>query len=93
MATKKEAKASAKEQILQLFEQARLNEKNAQKHIKNAIRIALKNRIRLSKELKKTFCANCNTLFHHGKNSLLRVRKNYITIHCKTCQQNTRIAT
>lgn len=92
MTTKKEAKASAKEQIISLFEQAKQSEKNAQKYVGQARKLALKHRIRLPKETKRTFCANCNTLFRPGKNCLIRVRKRYVTIHCRQCQQNTRTA-
>jgi ribonuclease P protein subunit RPR2 len=87
----------AKERIEILFSLAKnvidSHPERARRYIELARKIGLRYNIRLSRELKRSFCKKCNTLLISGKTCLNRLdtAKKTINIICKNCGNIIRI--
>ena len=85
-------KRIAKERITELFRQAAERKQYAKRYVGLARKIALRYRVKIPPELRKKYCALCNSLFRFGQNCTVRKKKSHITIHCE-CGASTRIPT
>jgi ribonuclease P protein subunit RPR2 len=81
----------AKERIEILFEQAEKNFKKrperSRRYVELARKIGLRYNVRFSKELKRKFCKNCNSLLIPGVSSQVRLKKKILIIKCKKCDK------
>jgi ribonuclease P protein subunit RPR2 len=87
---KKEVRKIAQERIKRLFELAWQNFKKkpylARRYVKLARLIGLRYNVRLSKELKRSFCKKCNSLLVPGITAKVRLcRGKIILITCLFC--------
>jgi ribonuclease P protein subunit RPR2 len=87
----------AKERMSILFSLAKKelgkHPERSRRYIELAKKIGLRYNIRLSRELKRGFCKNCNTLLVSGKTCINRLdsAKKTINIICKNCGNIIRI--
>ncbi len=72
----------------QLFEK---NKEEANKAVRKARRQAMRERLRLPKELKRSFCKHCKAYLKPGRNARIRIHKSRVIIYCKECKKFTRI--
>ncbi|MDI6798437.1 MAG: ribonuclease P protein component 4 [Candidatus Aenigmarchaeota archaeon] len=82
----------AKERIQILFDLAekefRKHPERSKRYVELARKIGLRYNIRLTKEQKKKFCKNCNSLLIPGLSSQVRVKsKKTISIKCLSCNR------
>ena len=83
----------AKERIDILFalakKELKKHPKRSRRYVELARKIGLRYNVRLPKELKRTFCKNCNTLLIKGLTSEEKVnkKKKTILIKCKRCNK------
>jgi len=79
----------AKERISELFRQADGNFLEypalSRRYVILARKIAMKYRVKFSREQKKVFCKKCNAYLRQGKNSTVRLVKDNIVIRCSEC--------
>ncbi|MGM5480039.1 MAG: ribonuclease P protein component 4 [Nanobdellota archaeon] len=54
-------------------------------------RISRKNRVKLPRDIKRSYCKHCKTVFIPGKNYRVRIRKKQVTYYCFSCKKFTRI--
>jgi ribonuclease P protein subunit RPR2 len=81
----------AKERIEILFSLAEkefnLHPERSRRYIELARKIGLRYNIRFTKELKRKFCKNCNTLLIPGKTSSIRISKKILIVKCLKCNK------
>ncbi|MEM5773216.1 MAG: ribonuclease P protein component 4 [Candidatus Aenigmatarchaeota archaeon] len=81
----------ARERIQILFSLAekelKQHPERSRRYIELARKIGLRYNIRLSRELKRKFCKNCNTLLKPGITCSVRIQDKMITIKCKNCNK------
>ena len=91
---KSQHEAIAKNRIRLLFrlakEHFKEDHKLSDKYVKIARRVAMKHKVRLSSELKKSFCRNCHKYLVPGVNSRVRLHKHRLIIYCMSCRHYTR---
>ena len=93
--TKGQQKKLALNEIDMLFKQAReLFDKTpdlADKYAKKARRIALKYKLKLPLEYKRSICKNCHGFLVPGKNLRVRTRKGHMVYYCLDCKGFMRV--
>jgi ribonuclease P protein subunit RPR2 len=77
-------KATARERIKTLFEQAKQRPAYSKRYIELARKLQQKYRLRFNPEQSRAFCKKCNTLFI-GKNVTVRTKEGHIVYTCKEC--------
>jgi ribonuclease P protein subunit RPR2 len=83
----------AKERIQILFDLAKKEFKNhperSKRYIQLLRKIGLRYNVRLPKEIKRSFCKNCNSLLIPGLSSEVRLNKRTktVNIRCKNCNK------
>jgi ribonuclease P protein subunit RPR2 len=79
----------AKEHIKELFEQAEQNYKDhpalTKRYVELARKIAMKHKVRFTRDQKMWFCKSCNAYLKRGINSTVRIHNNNIILRCKEC--------
>lgn len=84
----------AKERINWLFNQAKEvfkeDGKLSDKYVKVARRIAMKYKIRLPSQLKKSFCKNCHKYLVPSVNCRIRLHKHRLIYYCFSCRHYMR---
>lgn len=87
---KREAK-QAKKQIEEYFKLASTafskSKKLANDYIRKARNLAMKYKIRLSKELKRRFCKHCYSYLVPGKNLRIRLYGRKVIYYCLECKK------
>ena len=77
-----------------LFEQAKvnfkINPKLSDSFIKIARRIAMKYRMKLNSQYKKSFCKECNSFLVPGVNCRVRIHKRRVIYFCFKCKEYKR---
>ncbi len=58
-----------------------------QKIVKKARMRAMKYRLRLSREIRRTFCKKCNSLWKIGKTLRVRTSRGKVVYTCLVCKQ------
>lgn len=84
----------ARERIKILFELAEKEFKKypekSRRYIQLARKIGLRYNIRFSRDLKRKFCKNCNSLLIHGFSSRVRIKNKVLEIKCLNCGKTYR---
>lgn len=62
----------------------------ANRHVKTALRIAMKYKVKLPASLKKKFCKNCRSYLVPGVNSRVRIHKHRVIYYCFSCRHYMR---
>jgi len=79
----------AKERIAELFRQADEaffeHPELSRRYVVLARKIAMKFRVKFSKDQKRLFCKKCDAYLKQGKNSTTRLVKGKIVIRCSEC--------
>jgi len=81
----------ARERIRILFELAKKNldehPERSKRYIQLMRKIGLRYNVRLPKNIKRSFCKNCNTLLVPGKTSIIRLnrREKTVRVKCLVC--------
>ena len=87
-------KKIAQERIEILFEQARLafctHPERSNRYVELARRIAMRQRIRIAKELRRQYCHHCYSFLVPGKNMRVRVHRGNVVVTCHSCNKKTR---
>ncbi len=87
-------KQIARERIEILFEQARLAFAEfpdlSDRYVFLARRIAMRQRIRIPRELRRQYCHNCNTYLVPGSNMRVRVHRGNVVVTCLSCNKHAR---
>src|SRR3989338_898857 len=60
------------------------------KLVKKARRVSMKNKVKMTKELKRSFCGYCNAIIN-VENTRVRTRKGHVVYFCASCRKFTRI--
>ncbi len=87
---KNKAKSVALERIKELFRQAELNPKYANRYVSLARKISSRHKVRISLELRRKFCKNCG-MFWSAKTLKIRLNKGKKTYFCKNCESFLRV--
>lgn len=91
---KNKNKSIAQERIEILFKEAAEvfnKDKNlANRYVGLAREIAMKYKVKLSKEQKRQLCNKCHSFLVPGKNLMVRARKGKIVYHCLECKHMMR---
>ena len=81
----------ANERIAILFSEAEKgSQADANRYVELARKIAMKYKVRLSKELKRRFCKYCYAYFKAGT-ATVRTKDKMLLIHCRHCDKVYRI--
>ncbi len=87
-------KNAARQQVLEYFAQAAKessNQEKAQRLVTKARRIAMRYRMRLPREIKRSFCKHCHAYFVPGKTVRVRTHLGKVVFTCFLCKKFTRI--
>ncbi|MFP4118657.1 MAG: ribonuclease P protein component 4 [Candidatus Woesearchaeota archaeon] len=92
---KKRQHEIAKEHISSLFKEQRKrlysDKRLAQRYTNHIRRIGMKFRLKLPREVKRSYCKHCKTVFIPGKNCRVRLRRKKLIYHCFECKKHTRL--
>lgn len=87
---KKISKKEALNKVVQLFDHAELIARKhfdlANKHVKEARRIAMKSKVRIPVQLKRRFCKKCGAYFVPGKTYRVRMNDKKVVYTCLMCK-------
>jgi ribonuclease P protein subunit RPR2 len=87
-------KMVARERISVLFEQARLafreHPERSNRYVALARRIAMRQRIRMDRELRRQYCHHCYAFLAPGHNMRVRVHRGNVVVTCLVCNKKTR---
>ncbi|MDV0443776.1 ribonuclease P protein component 4 [Methanorbis rubei] len=86
-------KKIASERIEILFDQAYLNRSNpalANRYVSLAREIAMRQRLRMPKQFRRSFCPVCHAYFVPGENFRVRVQHGKVICTCLVCGTVTR---
>jgi ribonuclease P protein subunit RPR2 len=85
----------AKERISVLFDQARLAfpecPERSNRYVSLARRIAMRQRVRIDRGLRRQYCHHCYAFLVPGKNMRVRVHRGNVVMTCLICNRRTRI--
>lgn len=87
------AKEIALERIVILFDQAYQNRADpvlADRYVALAREIAMRRRLRMPREYRRSFCPVCHTYFVPGENHHVRIQHGKVISTCKICGAVTR---
>ena len=93
---KKHQKQIANDRIKKLFELAKLRALSgdfyfANRYVFLARKVAMRYRLPLPKEFKRTFCKHCYFYLIPNSNCRIRIHRGKIIIFCNNCKKFTRI--
>lgn len=84
----------AKERINELFEQAKKEFNNdpklSNRYVEIARKISMKYKVRIPRELKKSFCKHCYVFLMPSKNCRIRTHKGKVVYYCLNCKKYMR---
>ena len=87
-------KKIAHERIGVLFEQAllafSLHPERSNRYVDIARRIAMRQRIRIDRELRRQYCHHCYAFLAPGQNMRVRVHRGNVVVTCLICNKKTR---
>lgn len=67
------------------------NPERANRYVYLLRRIAMKMRLQLPREVKKSFCKHCYSAFAPGKNCRVRTRQGKLIYYCLECKRYTKL--
>lgn len=59
----------------------------ANKYVQKARRVGMKYKMKLPREVKRSFCKHCYSLLVPGKNLRVRTREGYVVYYCLECKK------
>ena len=84
----------ARERIARLFEAARQafadHPERSRRYVEIARRIAMRQRIRIDRVLRRQFCHHCHAYLVPGRNLRIRVHDGYVVATCLCCNKKAR---
>jgi len=84
----------ARERIGILFEQARMafseHPERSNRYVELARKIAMRQRIRIDRELRRRYCHHCYVYLVPGNNMRVRVHRGNVVVTCRSCNKKTR---
>jgi ribonuclease P protein subunit RPR2 len=87
-------KAIARERIGVLFGQAREafpeHPERSNRYVELARKIAMRQRVRIDRELRRQYCHHCYAFLVPGSNMRVRVHRGNVVITCQSCNKKTR---
>jgi ribonuclease P protein subunit RPR2 len=87
-------KKIARERIEVLFEQARkeccAHPERSNRYVEIARRIAMRQRIRIDRDLRRQYCHHCYSFLVPGRNVRVRVHRGNVVVTCHRCNKKTR---
>jgi len=87
-------KEIARERIEILFEQAQLAFGEfpdlSNRYVELARKIAMRQRIRIPRELRRRYCHHCSIYLVPGSNMRVRVHRGNVVVTCRSCNKHTR---
>jgi ribonuclease P protein subunit RPR2 len=87
-------KKIARERIEVLFEQARqefcAHPERSNRYVDIARKIAMRQRIRIDRELRRKYCHHCHSFLVPGRNMRVRVHRGNVVVTCHSCNKKTR---
>jgi len=87
-------KKIARERISELFAQARLafaeHPERSNRYVELARKIAMRQRVRIDRELRRQYCHHCYAFLVPGNNMRVRVHRGNVVVTCRSCNMKTR---
>jgi ribonuclease P protein subunit RPR2 len=87
-------KKIAKERISELFVQARqafsAHPERSNRYVELARRIAMRQRVRIDRELRRQYCHHCYAFLVPGRNMRVRVHDGNVVVTCGSCNRKMR---
>ncbi|MDD1685524.1 ribonuclease P protein component 4 [Methanoregula sp.] len=87
-------KKIAKERISELFVQAQgafaEHPERSNRYVELARKIAMRQRVRIDRELRRQYCHHCYAFLVPGNNMRVRVHRGNVVVTCRTCNKKTR---
>jgi len=87
-------KMVAKERICVLFDQARLAFRDhpelSNRYVVLARLIAMRQRVRIDRDLRRQYCHHCNAFLVQGRNMRVRIHRGNVVVTCGICNKKTR---
>jgi len=87
-------KKIARDRIAVLFTQARVafftHPERSNRYVELARRIAMRQRIRIDRELRRQFCRHCSSFLMPGSTSRVRVHSGHVVVTCLCCGKRRR---
>ncbi|MDD1694599.1 MAG: ribonuclease P [Methanoregula sp.] len=87
-------KKIARERISVLFEQARQaftgHPDRSNRYVELARKIAMRQRVRIDRELRRQYCHHCYAFLVPGSNMRVRVHRGNVVVTCDSCNKKTR---
>jgi ribonuclease P protein subunit RPR2 len=87
-------KKIAMERIDILFDQARqesgVHPERSNRYVDIARKIAMRQRIRIDRALRRQYCHHCYSFLIPGKNMRVRVHRGNVVVTCHSCNKKTR---
>lgn len=87
-------KKIAKERISVLFAQARQafaeHPERSNRYVGLARKIAMRQRVRIDRELRRQFCHHCYAFLVPGRNMRVRVHRGHVVVTCGSCNRKMR---
>lgn len=81
----------AKERISTLFVQARQafaeHPERSNRYVDLARKIAMRQRVRIDRELRRQFCHHCYAFLVPGRNMRVRVHRGHVVVTCGSCNR------
>ncbi|WP_321506872.1 ribonuclease P [uncultured Methanoregula sp.] len=88
------SKKIARERIWVLFGQARqefhTHPERSNRYVELARKIAMRQRIRIDRDLRRQYCHHCYAYLVPGQNMRVRVHRGNVVVTCRTCNRRTR---
>jgi ribonuclease P protein subunit RPR2 len=83
----------AKEEVARLFQLAESakNQKQQDRYVELARKIAMKSKVKMPALLKRRFCKRCKVYFRFGENCQVRVQRRKIVYQCRKCKEIIRV--
>jgi len=87
-------KKIARERISVLFGQAReafaAHPERSNRYVELARKIAMRQRVRIDRELRHQYCHHCYAFLVPGSNMRVRVHRGNVVVTCRSCNKKTR---
>ena len=87
-------KKIAKERIAELFVQAQQafakHPERSNRYVELARRIAMRQRVRIDRDLRRQYCHHCYAFLVPGRNMRVRVHRGNVVVTCGSCNKKMR---
>jgi ribonuclease P protein subunit RPR2 len=87
-------KKIARERIRILFEQADLaspaHPERSNRYVELARKIAMRQRVRIDRDLRRRFCHHCSAFLVPGRNMRVRIHRGNVVVTCRDCNRKMR---